>query len=156
MASDDPHTGGDLFDMAATGTKIPGDAGKMNIIPSVPRPDQIEGDPNFAKEGLGAPDTASAADNATDIPRRNQDVGATGEVITGTGDQLPAVVESKRLHVGAGDPRAKGHDRYEKHARQNESEIERLQGQGPDVEAAPGEERDTQDQIRERKDGKDV
>lgn len=50
--------------MAAEGTTIPGDAGKMNLIPSVPRPDQIE-DSNE----LGSTDVAGAADNATDIPR---------------------------------------------------------------------------------------
>lgn len=65
MASSDPHPqGGDLSDMAAEGTTIPGDAGKMNLIPSVPRPDQIE-DPNE----LGSAGLEGAADNATDIPR---------------------------------------------------------------------------------------
>lgn len=65
MAPSDPHPqGGDLSDMAAEGTTIPGDAGKMNLIPSVPRPDQIE-DPN----DLGSADVEGAADNATDIPR---------------------------------------------------------------------------------------
>ena len=64
MASSDPHQGGDLFDMAKDGTSIPNDAGKQNLIPSVPRPDQIE-DPN----DLGAAGMEAAADNATDIPR---------------------------------------------------------------------------------------
>jgi hypothetical protein len=31
MASD-PHQGGRLEDMAAKGTSIPGDAGKMNVV----------------------------------------------------------------------------------------------------------------------------
>ena len=61
---EDPKQGGDLSDMAVSGTSIPGDAGKMNIIPSVPRPDQIS-DPN----DLGSDSLAGAADNATDIPR---------------------------------------------------------------------------------------
>ena len=68
MAPTDPKQGGDLFDMAKDGTSIPNDAGKQNLIPSVPRPDQIT-DPASDPNDLGAPDTASAADNATDISR---------------------------------------------------------------------------------------
>ena len=30
--SSDPHQGGRLEDMAATGTTVPGDAGKMNTV----------------------------------------------------------------------------------------------------------------------------
>ena len=40
MASEDPHKGGDLSDMAATGTKMPNDAGDYPPIPSVPKPDE--------------------------------------------------------------------------------------------------------------------
>ena len=68
MAPTDPKQGGDLFDMAKDGTTMPNDAGKHNLIPSVPRPDQVTdstNDPN----NLGGSDLASAADNATDIPR---------------------------------------------------------------------------------------
>jgi hypothetical protein len=143
MASSDPHTGGDLYDMAATGTKIPNDAGEMNLLPSVPRPDQLE--------DRDAADLQTAADNEIDIPRKNKDIGATGEVLTATGDQLPAVVEAKRLHLGPNEPFAKGHDRLHKHARQNESELERYASEGAEVEAAPGEEEDEQDEIRDRK-----
>lgn len=60
--------GGDLSDMAATGTSVPNDAAKPRIIPSVARPDQVtntDSDPN----DLGASDLASAADNASDMPR---------------------------------------------------------------------------------------
>ncbi|KAA6411007.1 MAG: hypothetical protein FRX48_05318 [Lasallia pustulata] len=147
MASSDPHPqGGDLSDMAAEGTTIPGDAGKMNLIPSVPRPDQIE-DPNE----LGSAGLEGAADNATDIPRRNRDMGATGEVVTGTGDQLPAQVESKRLHFGANDPLSKGHDRYDKHTKQKESDLERYAGEGAGVDRAPGEENDDEDAVRDRR-----
>lgn len=148
MASSDPRTGGDLSDMAVEGTSIPNDAGKMNVLPSVPRPDQMA---ENTAGGLGAADLSSAADNATDIPRRNKDMGATGEVITGTGDQLPGEVESKRLHYGANDPLSKGHDRYDKHVRQNESDLERYAGEGAEVDPAPGEEEDSQDVIRDRK-----
>ncbi|GAB7348521.1 hypothetical protein MBLNU459_g6919t1 [Dothideomycetes sp. NU459] len=142
----DPHQGGDLSSMAATGTSIPGDAGVQNLIPSVPRPDQ-----GTSSADLGAADRASAASNATDMPRRTQDIGASGEVVTGTGDQLPAQVESKRLHFGANDAQAKGHDRDDKHRAQNESDLERYQGDGAEADPAPGEEEDTQDQIRDRK-----
>lgn len=67
-SQEDPHKGGSLSDMAVTGTKIPNDAGKQNLIPSVPRPGQITDtvdDPN----SLGASDLAGAADNPTDISR---------------------------------------------------------------------------------------
>jgi hypothetical protein len=59
--------GGDLFDMAKDGTKVPEDAAKPRIIPSKPRPDQIASEPN--PNSLGAPNLAAAADNAEDIPR---------------------------------------------------------------------------------------
>lgn len=140
----DAHQGGDLSDMAVSGTTIPNDAGKHNLIPSVPRPDQTTGD-------MGAVDTAGAADNAADMPRQFKDMGATGEIITGTGDQLPAQVESKNLHFGANDPLAKGHDRADKHMRQNESDFERYAGEGAEVDKAPGEEEDSQDTVRDRK-----
>jgi hypothetical protein len=80
MAPADPHQGGDLFDMAKDGTSIPGDAGKMNVIPSKPRPGEDEGTVNANGHTLA--DTAS---NPTDIPRSVKDIGATGEVETGTG-----------------------------------------------------------------------
>lgn len=148
MSSKDAHQGGDLYDMAAKGTKIPNDAGKMNLIPSVPRPDQLDESNN---RDLGDADLASAADNPIDISRRNKDIGATGEVVTGTGDQLPAAIESKRLHFGANDPAAKGHDRADKHRKQKESDLERYAGEGAEIDLAPGEERDTQDEARARK-----
>lgn len=108
----DAHQGGRLEDMAATGTSIPNDAGAHNLIPSVPRPDQSsENSDAFDKGHIAAADLASAADNATDMPRQPKDMGATAEVVTGTGDQLPAQAESKRLHFGANDALAKGHDR---------------------------------------------
>ena len=68
MASSDPKQGGDLFDMAKDGTSIPNDAGQQNLIPSVPRPDQIT-DPADDPNNLGAANLAGAADNATDISR---------------------------------------------------------------------------------------
>jgi hypothetical protein len=90
MASTDSHQGGDLFDMAAKGTSIPGDAGVMNIIPSKPRPG--EGQPTNAAEST----LAAAAENPRDIPRSVQDIGATGEVETGTGYVLVLFLVSRR------------------------------------------------------------
>ena len=78
-------------------------------------------------------------------------MGATGEVITGTGDQLPAQVESKRLHFGANDPLSKGHDRYDKHTKQKESDLDRYADEGAGVDRAPGEENDDEDTVRDRK-----
>jgi hypothetical protein len=69
MASTDPHQGGDLFDMAQTGTTIPNDAGEMNIILSKPRPGESSSD---------------GPTNPTDIPRSFQDRGLGEEVQTGT------------------------------------------------------------------------
>lgn len=58
-----------------------------------------------------------------------------------TGDQLPAAVESKRLHFGANDPLSKGHDRYDKHSRQKESDIERYVSEGSGVDLQPSEDK---------------
>jgi len=136
MSSQDAHTGGDLSEMAATGTKIPNDAGKMNIIPSVPRPDQDNSNPG----GIGSTSQAFAVDNPIDIPRQNKDMGLTDEIITGTGDQMPSTVEAKRLHYPANEPRAKGHERDHKHVAQT-SDFERFQGEGGKMEDSPGDTR---------------
>jgi hypothetical protein len=89
----DPHQGGRLEDMAAEGTSIPGDAGKQRLIPSVPRPDQINPDPATYSH----PNPAHAADNAFDIPRGTADRGVTDEVMTGTDGQMPSSIEKKTL-----------------------------------------------------------
>ncbi|KAI9740085.1 MAG: hypothetical protein M1818_004836 [Claussenomyces sp. TS43310] len=132
----DAHQGGDLSDMAVKGTTMPNDAGKMNTIPSVPRPGEGE------DEALGnrAP-LAAAASNPVDIPRGYKDIGSTGEVETGTGDQLPAEVEFKRLHHGANNPLAKGHDRYDKHTKQTESDLDRYATDGSNVDLQPNEDK---------------
>jgi len=88
----DSHQGGRLEDMAEKGTTIPGDAGIQRTIPSVPRPDQIDPSLDYSHSN-----PAHAADNAFDIPRGTGDRGVTGEVFTGTGDQLPSRVEKKNL-----------------------------------------------------------
>ena len=53
---------------------------------------------------------------------------------------MPAQVGSKRLHESANNPLAKGHDRYDKHTRQKESDIERYASDGATMDRAPGEE----------------
>lgn len=88
--------------------------------------------------------------------QRYKDSAATNEVITGTGDQLPAEVESKNLHFGANNPLAKGHDRYDKHTVDRESDIRRYAGEGVDADPAPGEEELPQDQIRDRREARET
>ena len=83
MAPTDPKQGGSITDMAIDGTSIPSDAGTQRTIPSVPRPGQATED---AGAGLGMPSGATAADNATDMPRNPGDGAENIEVITGTGD----------------------------------------------------------------------
>jgi hypothetical protein len=80
MVSTDPKKGGDLFDMAKDGTSIPNDAGKMNLITSVPRPEEGEGVVNANRTSL-----AGAATNPIDISRSVRDQGIGDEVETGTG-----------------------------------------------------------------------
>ncbi|KAL4916033.1 hypothetical protein BDW62DRAFT_203038 [Aspergillus aurantiobrunneus] len=125
-----PHKGGSLSDMAPTGTQIPSDAGKMNTIPSVPRPEQRSEDPGFSYHGTGQPSTAFAADNATDLPRSTRDVGFSGEVMTGTGNTFPAQGENAGNEIGANWPGAKGQTRGLKHASRNRGEFETLAGEG--------------------------
>ena len=60
--------GGDLSEMAATGTSVSGDAATPRYIPSKAKPGQgidSENDPS----DLGTGDLAGAADNMNDIPR---------------------------------------------------------------------------------------
>lgn len=107
--------------------------------------------PVYHNNFINAGDSQGAADNATDMPRNYKDIGATSEVITGTGDQMPVQVESKNLHFGANDALAKGHDRYDKHTRQKESDLERYQGEGAGVDVPPGDEGVGQDEMRDAK-----
>ena len=102
----DSHQGGSLSEMAPQGTSIPNDAGKQYTIPSVPRPDQKAENAEFNNEGVAQPSSAFAADNATSLPRGPGDLGATGEVVTGTGNSIGAGVESKKTQPGANYPGA--------------------------------------------------
>lgn len=121
----DSHRGGTLSEMAPEGTSIPNDAGKQNTIPSVPRPDQKAGNAEFNNEGLAYPTSAFAADNATGFPRGPGDSGATGEVVTGTGNSIGAGVESKGNTAGANYPGAG--------ARPDEKTLKHTAGEGRGV-----------------------
>ncbi|KAJ5090899.1 hypothetical protein N7532_009583 [Penicillium argentinense] len=133
-----PHQGGSLFDMAAKGTSIPNDAGKMNTIPSVPRPDQRSEHFLYDNEGIAQPNPATAADNATDLPRSTRDVGQSGEVISGTGNTIPASIESKRAYMGTNVPGAPGDSRDQKHHRQNRGAFERYAKEDEDSQEHVG------------------
>ncbi|KAF2032680.1 hypothetical protein EK21DRAFT_109750 [Setomelanomma holmii] len=125
----DPHHGGRLKDMAAKGTTIPGDVLNKKLLRS--------------------------KYNAFDIPRSVNDRGQTAEILTGTRDQLTSNVEKKNLDDAGFDPKAKGHDKYAKHARQDNSLDSLRHGAGShDVEAAPEEELDSQDALLDRRGAK--
>lgn len=113
----------------------------------MPRPDQIDVPADQAHAN-----PAHAADNAFDIPRSVNDRGQTGEILTGTGDQLSSNIEKKNLDDANFDPKAKGHERYAKHARQDNPMDSLKHGAGShDVEAAPGEELETQDALLDKR-----
>ena len=119
----------------------------MNTIPSVPNPHQMS-DP---QGGLGAPDGASAADNPVDMPRNPRDMGASGEVISASGHQMPGEINTKNAHYGGGNSLAKGSERYDKHTKSKESDLEYKASGSHEVAPAPGEEGLDQDTIRDRK-----
>ncbi|KAJ5202036.1 uncharacterized protein N7498_006699 [Penicillium cinerascens] len=139
MVRQDPHQGGSLSEMAAKGTNMPNDAGKMNTIPSVPRPDQRAEHFGFDNDGLAEPSTAFAADNATDLPRSTRDVGQTGEVITGTGNTMNASAESKRAYMGSNIPGGDGDPRDIKHHSHNRSAFDRYAKEDEDAGEKIGE-----------------
>ncbi|KAH8700285.1 hypothetical protein BGW36DRAFT_395411 [Talaromyces proteolyticus] len=139
MASNDPHRGGTLEEMAPTGTRIPNDAGLQNTILSVPRQDQWGEDHRFSYDGIAQPSVPTAADNATDMPRSTRDVGQSGEVMTGTGDSLPGEIETKRLYTRTNDPGAKGHGRNLKHGVKTTSGYGTLAGEDPEDAQRAGE-----------------
>ncbi|KAL4869190.1 hypothetical protein BDV12DRAFT_168438 [Aspergillus spectabilis] len=124
--------GGSFSEMAEKGTKIPNDAGLMNTIPSVPRPDQRSDHPDYEYGGIGQPSTASAADNYTDLPRSTRDVGFTGEVMTGTGNTFPAQGENAGNEIGSNTPGAKGQTRRHQHGNKNRGMFDTLAGEDED------------------------
>lgn len=127
MVQQDPHQGGTLSEMAAQGTSMPNDAGIMNTIPSVPRPDQRAENLGFENEGIAKPSTAMVADNTTDLPRSTRDVGESGDVISGTGDSMPAGVEAKHAYMGPNHHAGHGDTRDFKRSKYGRSVIERYQ-----------------------------
>ncbi|KAK1978713.1 hypothetical protein LZ30DRAFT_598539 [Colletotrichum cereale] len=86
----DAKQGGDLFDMAKDGTKVPGDAGMQNVLSSVPNPHQK--DPSAAG-GLGSTTLHGAADNP--IHDEEGRPSGVGEGITATGHDIPRPVTGK-------------------------------------------------------------
>ena len=52
---------------------------------------------------------------------------------------MPAASETKRNHF-TGDSLSKGHQRYDKHTVQKESDLERFAGEGAGKEDVPGQE----------------
>ncbi|KAI1421859.1 hypothetical protein F5Y12DRAFT_718025 [Xylaria sp. FL1777] len=87
ISNQDAHQGGDLNEMAKDGTKIPGDAGKMNIIPSKVNTHQASND-------LGNTSLNTAADN----PIGNAP--ADDDAITATGHSIPPSAFSKPRGTG--------------------------------------------------------
>lgn len=140
--------------MAKDGTTIPADAATPRIITSVPRPDQMT--ENIGDDASAPADSAGVTDNATDIPRTNRDTFVTGEVISGTGDQMPATIESKRLYFERNPAAGKGNIRDDKLAKQKESNEEMFASEGPWVDPAPGEERAGQAELRDKREAKEV
>lgn len=78
--------------------------------------------------------------------------------MSGTGDTLPAQVDSKRLHDVPGgvthDPNAKGSTRYTHHIAQ-ESHLDKGASSGPQVDEAPGDENLTQEQAMDKTERKE-
>lgn len=66
-------------------------------------------------------------------------MGVTGEVITGTGDALPAEIEAKGLEIGARHPGAKGRTRDIKHRNLNRSIFGRMAREDEFASQAIGE-----------------
>ncbi|KAI1761052.1 hypothetical protein GGR53DRAFT_469744 [Hypoxylon sp. FL1150] len=90
--SKDAKEGGDLFEMAKDGTTVPGDAGKQNILPSVPNPDQKYRD---TSGGLGAGSLSSAADNPVGSAKN-----VDNDAVTATGHSVPPSTAAKPSRSG--------------------------------------------------------
>ncbi|KIW97110.1 uncharacterized protein Z519_02502 [Cladophialophora bantiana CBS 173.52] len=150
MARSGRDSGGDLFDMAQKGTKVPEDAAEPRYIPSKPRPDQIASETD--RNALGGRTLAEAATNEGDIPRSTRDT-AINDVLTGTGDSLPTQVDSKRLHSVPGgvthDPFAKGSTRMTEHKVQSSDYVQGA-SEGPRTDRAPGQEGLSEEQVTDK------
>ncbi|KAI1503007.1 hypothetical protein F5X99DRAFT_377310 [Biscogniauxia marginata] len=85
--------GGDLNEMAKDGTSVPGDAGKQNVVPSVPDPQQKR-DPS-----PGATALHSAADNPVGVGP------ADDEAVTASGHEVPAAAAAEKYSRSGGKER---------------------------------------------------
>ncbi|KAI1816893.1 hypothetical protein GGS20DRAFT_575241 [Poronia punctata] len=88
MSNQDAHQGGNLSDMAKDGTKIPNDAGRMNILPSK------AGLQSNVGNDLGSTSLNTAADNPVGTGPADDDA------ITGTGGSLPSSAFAKPSGTG--------------------------------------------------------
>ncbi|KAI0908466.1 hypothetical protein F4824DRAFT_469576 [Ustulina deusta] len=82
ISNQDAHKGGDLSEMAKNGTKTPGDAGKMNTIPSKSNPQRSSND-------LGYTCLNTAADNPIGHGPADDDA------ISATGHSIPSSASAK-------------------------------------------------------------
>ncbi|KAI1468259.1 uncharacterized protein F4812DRAFT_458693 [Daldinia caldariorum] len=94
---------GDLSQMAKDGTTVPGDAGKQNLLPSVPNPDQLR-DTNG---GLGATELHSAADNPIGTGKDSDD-----NAISATGHSVPPSTATKYSGRGGKERRPERFNHY--------------------------------------------
>lgn len=86
------------------------------------------------------------------MPRGPTDMGTAGaEIISGTGDQMPSEVTTKHAHYGGANGLAKGSERYDKHTKSKESDLEAKAGAGAGYTPAPGEEGRDQDALRDER-----
>ncbi|KAI8624199.1 hypothetical protein F5Y19DRAFT_480841 [Xylariaceae sp. FL1651] len=92
----DPHQGGSLSEMAKDGTKIPGDAGKLNTVPS--KPDTPDVDNPF-----GATSLNTAAENPVGTGAADDDA------ISATGHEVPSTMFSKHSRNGGKEGGKEGH-----------------------------------------------
>lgn len=101
--SKESYRGGSLEEMSARGgTSIPNEAGTQQTISS--EPDRRR-DAAY-QANTTAPDLQGVADNSAAMPA--DDLGLTGEVVTASGDQLPADVEAKRLGMDTAGGKVRG------------------------------------------------
>ncbi|KAA8893183.1 hypothetical protein FN846DRAFT_923820 [Sphaerosporella brunnea] len=113
-----PTGEGNLSEMsAAGGVTLPPDSGRQNVEHSAQRKEHLKTDP---KMNFPAPDNMRAE------PENFRDQGLTGEVFSGTGNQMPTDVEAKHLGPTSGGKHGGGsrHTFESQHARS-------LGGSGP-------------------------
>ncbi|KAH9903995.1 hypothetical protein F4778DRAFT_780678 [Xylariomycetidae sp. FL2044] len=98
--SKEAKEGGDLSQWAKDGTSVPNDAGKQNVLPSVPNPHQKYED---SSGGLGATSLNTAADNPAGYGA------ADDNAISATGHPVPTTMTEKYSKAGGKErPPSKG------------------------------------------------